>query len=146
MWVADKSVRQYLNHYADPLVHELGSLTGQWEHVLILPVCGESADCLDRLMARQTNPSVLLILVVNRPAGHELTDQWCNENQHLINHIYHQSSAQIDITSDVTWLVDVGGVDVLLIDHNPHPYKANEGVGRARKTNKSWMQTLVLKL
>jgi len=130
----DKAVRQYLEQYADPLVHELGGLTGHWQHVLILPVCGESPDCLKQLMTQHGKPSVLLIVVVNRPAGHELTDQWCSDNQHFIAECYQQSRQRTAITNEVTWLADVAGVDVLLIDHNQQPYKTKEGVGRARKT------------
>lgn len=134
MVATDKAVSQYLKQYADPLVHEIIGLTGHWQHVLILPVCGEFPNCLHQLMAQQVNPSVLVIVVVNRPAGHALTDQWFGENQQFIKHCDQQAIERIELTDEVICLSGVAGVDVLMINHNRRPYPANQGVGKARKT------------
>jgi len=130
---ADKAVKQYLSQYTDPMVPDLAQITGQWDHVLIVPVCDEHPDFMRQLMSHQGHELVLLIVVVNRPQKHPRSTDWQLSNHTLVCQWQAAAELLVSISDEVTLLSTVDGFDVLLVDHNLLPYEDHKGVGLARK-------------
>jgi len=105
--------------------------------VLIIPICGEADDFLKDLMRHQKHSKVLVILIVNRPEGHENTIQWKRENESLIQHLSEQYAQKNDLFDDHQLLMsgDLGSdtYDILLLNFNAYAFDSNKGVGLARK-------------
>jgi len=104
-----------------------------WDYVLIVPVCGESSQCIEQLLQHQNNQSVLVVVVVNRPDGHENTNRWFDENQQLMTQLLVNAQHTIHLSNQQKLLSTGTGIDVLLLDFNQQPFSQNKGVGLARK-------------
>jgi len=63
------SVAKYLNSYADPITHIAFPAAPPYDRVLCVPAYAEAAGLLDALLKNIDDPSLLIILVVNAPAG-----------------------------------------------------------------------------
>ncbi|MGJ8663779.1 MAG: hypothetical protein ACSHWU_09015 [Marinicella sp.] len=128
-----KSTRQYLSQYSHGVKPEKWHNDWQWEHILIIPVCGEAINFLDQVLQYQTNQSVLLVIIVNRPESHPKTQQWQAENNDLITALKQQSKSSQVYCNEHQLLFDIHGHDLLLLDYNSVPFDSNKGVGLARK-------------
>lgn len=105
--------------------------------MLIVPVCGEKTDCLTSLMQLQAQHRVLIIVLLNRPEGHVKSDQWFAENTALVQSISSQYE-KVLVQSETHQLLYQHhnpriNFDVLLLNFNSNPFKANKGVGLARR-------------
>ncbi len=128
-----KLIENYLNDFshASDLKHFPDDAI--WQHVLIIPVCGEAPDFLNKVLQHQISQSVLVILLVNRPAEHANEIKWHNENADLIQHLLNNSENVLEVTDKHRLLHGYFGHDLLLIDHNDEPFPQQQGVGLARR-------------
>jgi hypothetical protein len=131
-------ISQYLNSHAhdvdlDCFLRQFNHSNTAWHNVVILPVCGEKADCLDTVFEELRSSSALVIVCLNRPQSHVKSNQWHQQNHHL-KHLLIKAANQI-IKSDQghRLLIGVNGLDILLLDFNEQPFDQSKGVGLARK-------------
>ena len=120
-------VDKYLSTYAI-LPGGLPEIPGEWEHVLVVPCFDESADFLNRLAATQQPVSLLLILVINRPAS---ADTGCN--QIIREHLTQYPTQPLQTGHQLHQLDDQLTVLSIDLDALEGPTPAAEGVGRARR-------------
>ncbi len=99
----------------------------------MVPVCGEAPDFIERLMQHQVTPSVLLIVLLNRPQDHDKSATWQQQNQRLKAHCLAQAKRQHALAAGHHLLLGLAGCDLLLLDFNEHPFDPSKGVGLARK-------------
>ena len=108
-----------------------------WDYVLIIPVCGESADFLTQLMQHQKQHKALVVVIVNRPANHAKSHQWDKENETLLQYLGEQYRQKIALSNGHQLLtVDTNPdnhFDVLLLNFNAQAFDPNKGVGLARR-------------
>lgn len=102
-----------------------------WQHVLIVPICGEDSDCLQQLTRLIQSHHYLIITCVNRPKNHPKTSQWQQENKRLINDLCHQAQSVNQLTNG--HFLSFQCFDIWLLDYNEQPFESNHGVGLARK-------------
>ncbi len=102
-----------------------------WQDVVIVPICGEGADCIQRMTQIVDNIRYLIIACVNRPEDHRNSNQWRHQNSQLITHLKLQSSSVISL--DNGYLLSYDCFDIWLLDFNNKPFDKNQGVGYARK-------------
>lgn len=102
-----------------------------WSHVLIVPVCGEDSDCLQKLTQAVESDRYLVIVCINRPQKHLLSRHWQQQNKDLIAQLCHQADHCKPLTSG--WFLSFQNYDVWLLDYNDQPFDASHGVGLARK-------------
>ncbi len=100
---------------------------------MIIPVCGESPDFLSQLLQHNRDQSVLVILLLNRPAGHENTVLWQQQNQQLIDTICESAADALPLSGQHVFCHDQHGTAVLLLNFNAEPFDHRKGVGLARK-------------
>lgn len=128
-----KAILQYLSKYSHAITAQQWQQDWCWKYVLIIPVCGESADFLTQVMQHHNNQSVLVIVVINRPENHPKTTQWRAENEALLAAMNNQAKAVHRISEHHRLLLNVQGIDLLLLNFNAEPFHPNKGVGLARK-------------
>jgi len=128
-----KTCQQYLTKYSQAI--DLITFPGSccWDHVLIIPVCGESPEFLSQVCVNQMHASVLIIVILNRPSNHEKSEQWKLQNQKILTYFTQEYPQQIPIYKEHV-LYRCGKLpDVLLLDFNDAPFESKKGVGLARK-------------
>ena len=126
------TVEKYLSQFGHAI--ELADLSHNlyWDVVLIVPVCGENPDAIEHLMQKHNDQKALVVVCINRPEGHEKTEQWCLENKALKNHLMSFAEHVLPIGSHQL-LQTIHGWDCLLLNFNDKPFSAKAGVGLARK-------------
>lgn len=102
-----------------------------WQNVVIVPICGEAADCIQDMTRAIKSNRYLIIACVNRPENHPNSDQWRQQNSQLIAHLKDQSLSVI--TVDNGYLLSYDCFDVWLLNFNDKTFDNNQGVGLARK-------------
>ena len=102
-----------------------------WQHVLIVPICGEDSDCFQQLTRLIQSDHYLIIACVNRPKNHPKTSQWQQENKRLINDLCQQAQSVNQLTNG--HFLSFQCFDIWLLDYNEQPFESNHGVGLARK-------------
>jgi len=102
-----------------------------WNHVLIVPICGEDSDCLRQLTGYIQAERYLIIACVNRPINHPKSAQWQQQNKSLINHLCQQAQSVKQLTQG--YLLSFKTYGIWIIDFNDQPFDTNQGVGLARK-------------
>ncbi len=84
---ANKTLKKYLDNHSSDVISADSEVFQQqsklWGYVLVIPVCGEPEFSLDYLMQQQSDISVLIILVINRPLNHEKSAEWEKQNTQL---------------------------------------------------------------
>lgn len=100
---------------------------------MILPICGESLYCLDVIFRNLIAPSVLLIIILNRPDKHQKTALWKYQNESFKQHLM-TSYPQVTALSEKHFLLTEGDLpDALFLDFNEQAFHHNDGVGLARR-------------
>lgn len=125
-------IEKYLKDYSQAIACDHWPDHFRYSYVMILPVCGETTDCLHEVMATVSTADVLVVVLINRPKEHPKTSTWKQQNQQLIDHFI-ESSESINLNEGVYWCRTAASYDVLLLDFNDHPFDANRGVGQARR-------------
>lgn len=124
------ALNAYLSNYGHacslPIDYDEG-----WQHVLIVPICGEQSDCLQQLTANVCSERFLLIACVNHPKNHYNSELWYQENRALVADLTDQALSVKKTQKG--YLLKFETFDVWLLDFNEQPFDANQGVGLARK-------------
>ncbi len=132
-------ISQYLNSHSQGIDGQLLSdcLTRAevkaWNNVVILPVCGETSNNFHQVYHQVKNESFLVIVCVNRPANHDKSNLWQQQNQQLVDNLIQDAGQVIEVEQAHKLLLDVDGLDCLLLDFSEQPFEDNKGVGLARK-------------
>jgi hypothetical protein len=125
---AERSTGKYLRQYAEIEAHTLPPHFGPFGYALVIPAYNESPALLTRLdtLFAQT-PSLLVILVVNRPAGSHIDRALPDALQRR----YRLQGSR----DTLSWFAAQGDGCLLLVDRfSPgHSIPAKQGVGLARK-------------
>ena len=101
---------------------------------MCVPICGESIDCLDEILAECVQQNVLIVAVVNQPQTHPQTTLWQQQNQALMSHWEAQAQACVLIQYGMCLLTYASGMSCVVIDRSStHPIPTKQGVGLARK-------------
>ena len=123
----------YLTNYGH--AHTLPEhLSKNWNHVLILPLCGEAEDCITQLLANVKTDQVLVIACLNRPEGLAETGQWQLANEQILAAMKRLAQQATKLVSETDgYLLEFNGYDVWFLNYNNKPFADNQGVGLARK-------------
>lgn len=129
--MSSRAVSKYLDIYAEQESKDIGLITKSYDYVIVVPVCNESADCLETIFLN-IQDNVLIIAVVNSPVGKE---QWQKINALFINQLYENSKLITDLLPFGKLLEFNDFNDVLLVDRNASGQQihSDSGVGLARK-------------
>ncbi len=140
-----KNIISYLQKYAQAIDLTHFPINNKWQHVLILPVCGESNNCIETVLKNHQESSVLLILILNRPLKHPKSDLWSHENELLKASLYENFSYHLNITDEHILYTHQDFYSVLLLDFNELPFHHNDGVGLARRIGADTACALIAK-
>jgi hypothetical protein len=127
-----KARRKYLAQYAEPEAALTASITGSYQHVLVLPCYRESPSALRRFIDfAQQQPYTLMIVVVNRPEDDNDT-AWA---QSFIARAMAASQAILWQQQHCSHLALAAQSGLLLVDRclQGEPIQRRFGVGLARK-------------
>lgn len=115
---------QYLERYAQPEAEVAHHLAGYWSNAIVIPLLGEDADAVARIVA-QVPPGVLTIAVVNATADRPAIDH--ERNRALL--------AELGGSGDAWWKTTVGNCQLVVIDRcsDDRLLPGGEGVGLARR-------------
>lgn len=102
-----------------------------WQHVLIVPICGETSDCLQQLISGIQGDRYLIVACINRPDNHPKSSHWQRLNKQLINHLCQQANSVRQTAKG--YFLSFNCHDIWLLDFNDQPFDGNQGVGLARK-------------
>ncbi len=102
-----------------------------WQHVLIIPICGENSDCIQQLTCRVQSERYLIIACVNRPDNHPKSNHWQQQNKRFISHLCQQAQSVKQLAKG--YFLSFQCHDIWLLDFNQQPFDVNQGVGLARK-------------
>lgn len=128
-----QAAEQYLSRYGHAVDCHGWTIDRRWQHVLILPVCGEDPTCVFNLMQHNPNASPLMIVLLNHPKDHHKSALWHQQNQLFKDTLQGRSQQVHGLDTGHQLLLGVDGCDVLLLDFNERPFDPNKGVGLARK-------------
>jgi hypothetical protein len=128
-----KSVKKYLNTYAEAGTQSIQTLGRCYDYVCVIPICNEAEDCLSSIFGDITSNDILLIVVVNSPIA--ASASWQSKNNIFIKQLKCKSNSICQLSSDCDLLKFDGFNDVILVDKNCEGQQLNPdyGVGLARK-------------
>lgn len=129
------SVGQYLQHYAEPEIHEFSALQFYYENVLTIPAFDEPESLVSRLKQLNSPDSLLIILVINAPIGCDKVKLQATQN---LAKRFKQDCLLIEQYSSTVALLELSEKPkkhLLLVERCVDGYliPLKEGVGLARK-------------
>ncbi|WP_395376608.1 hypothetical protein [Marinicella sp. W31] len=127
-------IRKYLDTYAEDESRCTWDFQSEWDSVLCVPICGESANCIEQMLAACVQKNVLVIAVINQPQEHPKAHGWQQQNQALMSHMTKLAKSTVSIRENMRLLGFDSGLSCLMIDRSSHhPIATKQGVGLARK-------------
>ncbi len=134
---ANKTLKKYLDNHSSDVISADSEVFQQqsklWGYVLVIPVCGEPEFSLDYLMQQQSDISVLIILVINRPLNHEKSAEWEKQNTQLKGRLESDAIHVTSLSEQHQLFINRSKSAVLMLDFNQQPFDPKKGVGLARK-------------
>ncbi|MCX7554882.1 hypothetical protein OS175_13465 [Marinicella sp. S1101] len=128
-----KQLQTYIDKFSRAVDLSAWPLDQSWQNVMILPVCAESHESVVDVFQHLSQPSVLVILVLNRPEKHPQTNAWSEQNNNFKQALLSDYNNVQHISADHCLLTAGTLPDVLFLDFNRSPFNHNEGVGLARR-------------
>ncbi len=147
-----RSLHQYLSTHAEAEAIAAARALRQavperhWRYGVIIPVCGEDDDLLERIFAQclassggATATHVLAVICLNRPDEHPRAEYWQQRNRDWLEAQKKAASRVIHCATGVYWLEFNDQPDALVLVRNDsgseatRPIPRQQGVGLARK-------------
>lgn len=127
--ISSKACEKYLRDWAEPECQFLSNLdVPERQFALVIPALDEDIHFIDRLSQHERAHELLLILVLNAPAGDERNYQ---QNFALAAALHEKSSS--GSRSGNLSLMRYDALEILLVNRYEHGIPRKQGVGLARK-------------